>query len=292
MATRKFRAYLFKVVFRQMLSNEQIEDPVLIDQAILQSAAHAYVRAESEQRFDLFSYPIGDATDRFMISRLSYKDGMLFGVIGRGDKRIRGFIRETNPQTMETMDIKPSDPNNVFQSYTHFVLSAASRKISIMQYGSISRSIPDIILTILKNAIGGAPYLFEYMQLMDSDIVNRLQEMSDNIRITGWIEGFARSVAQEKESFRELESYLGVPFEARVQFKATPRRKLSAAQVRAIVNLSAADGYSSVSVQDINEENEVIDVIKRIVALSKEISLPSDSLDDDQAIWQAMAAAI
>jgi len=273
-----------------MLSQETENSTSTICQDILKKAADNYGSAVEKGALDQFSISVGASDELLMLGRLNFKDNNLCGVLGRCYGKIKGFVRERDTTTLETREITPSSANSMFETYTYFVLSGSERKIAYMRSGGIGRDIPGCIIAVLKKCIGGAPYEIELEEMYETDIEKKLSELGDRITITGTIDNVGSYIAKQMPSFAAFERGIGTPFRAKAKFSAKKDKRLTQDQIRTILSLSAVDGYSSIKFEDEDEAHEVIDVIKKNIAFSKNIDIDDAEMQDANCIWGKILA--
>lgn len=294
MANEKQKVYFMKMRVRKMLYQEEFFDIPTIKKEIFDVFADEYQKAESTDNYASFTREYKTSNEIFAITKLHYRGDILCGIIGRFTNGIKGFIRETNLQTFDTKEIVPTDPRNKFEEYTYFAISVSTLRIAYIPNRSIGPNIPLLVLNVLRQNSRDGIYEIELWQLFDRDIKKKLQSMGPSVKVTGWIEGKEALVSGGMPSLKRFEELFGSRVTTKIRFSSKCRKPLTEEDAAEIIRLSSSDdGYTSVCFEDEeDEQHEVIDVIKRVASLSREIILSPAERKDSEIIWKRLCHAL
>ncbi len=286
---RNFKVYFYQMRFTTLLYDECIKDVSIINTGILEKACNHYNEASKAQDFAALSWkPSTDDNTTYLVSKLKFESNVLFGEIGCCMERLPGLYRERNTGTLATLEISPSDSCCTFEAYTYFALSAITQKLAIFWNGNVTPDIDGVIVNVLLKMIQGSPYGIACQQLLDQDIKSRLQNLGNNIIIKGYIKNAEKLVSSQKMSFRQIETSLGKDVIATVKFKVKVYEKLTEQQIEDLLSLQSDKDYASVRISDMDETKEVIDIIRRSVAISSVIKLTEADSKDCAIVWDGL----
>lgn len=275
--------------FSALLHDEYIKDSFTISNEILGKALSNYSKASNIHDFSTLSWkPTADDITTYLVSKLRLENNILFGEIGCCIERLPGLYRERNTGTLATLEIEPSDACNLFEAYTYFALSASSQKLAIFWNGDVTSDIDGVIVNILLKMIQGAPYSITCQQLINQDIKSRLKNLGSNIVIKGYIKNAEKLVSNQKMSFKQIEKSLGKEVNASIKFKVKVSEKLTEQQIDDLMCLQGDKDYSSVRISGMDETQEVIDIIKRSVAISGSLKLSEAESKDFDVVCEGL----
>lgn len=291
MKDQKRKVYFSSLQVRIMLSHELETDQAKIRSDVFDRIVAAYAKAEESGTYTNFQSKIDDEV--LMISKLHYVGDCLCGIVGRGIPKIYRFLRECNPETFGTKELTPSE-GNLFEEYSFFAIAVSKLQMAFLNNTAISQNIPRLVVSILRNSLGGTIYEFEESTMLDFDIKKKLKQLSGKkITVKGSLANKEETVIGGMRSLKTIEQTLGTKMKAKVNVSARVSKVLTDQDIDTITELATTDeGFSSFTFQDeMDSDKEIIDVIRRQTYFTKGITLNKEEQQQPEAIWQKLCGA-
>ena len=291
MKDQKRKVYFSSLQVRIMLSHELETDQAKIRSDVFDRIVAAYAKAEESGTYTNFQSKIDDEV--LMISKLHYVGDCLCGIVGRGIPKIYRFLRECNPETFGTKELTPSE-GNLFEEYSFFAIAVSKLQMAFLNNTAISQNIPRLVVSILRNSLGGTIYEFEESTMLDFDIKKKLKQLSGKkITVKGSLANKEETVIGGMRSLKTIEQTLGTKMKATVNVSARVSKVLTDQDIDTITELATTDeGFSSFTFQDeMDSDKEIIDVIRRQTYFTKGITLNKEEQQQPEAIWQKLCGA-
>jgi hypothetical protein len=213
--------------------------------------------------------------------------------VGRGIPKIYRFLRECNPETFGTKELTPSE-GNLFEEYSFFAIAVSKLQMAFLNNTAISQNIPRLVVSIMRNSLGGTIYEFEESTMLDFDIKKKLKQLSGKkITVKGSLANKEETVIGGMRSLKTIEQTLGTKMKATVNVSARVSKVLTDQDIDTITELATTDeGFSSFTFQDeTDSDKEIIDVIRRQTYFTKGITLNKEEQQQPEAIWQKLCGA-
>ena len=291
MKDQKRKVYFSSLQVRIMLSHELETDQAKIRSDVFDRIVAAYAKAEESGTYNNFQCKIDDEV--LMVSKLHYVGDCLCGIVGRGIPKIHRFLRECNPETFGTKELTPSE-GNLFEEYSFFAIAVSKLQMAFLNNTAISQNIPRLVVSILRNSLGGTIYEFEESTMLDFDIKKKLKQLSGKkITVKGSLANKEETVIGGMRSLKTIEQTLGTKMKATVNVSARVSKVLTDQDIDTITELATTDeGFSSFTFQDeMDSDKEIIDVIRRQTYFTKGITLNKEEQQQPDAIWQKLCGA-
>ena len=291
MKDQKRKVYYSSLQVRIMLSHELETDQAKIRLDVFDRIVAAYAKAEESGTYNNFQCKIDDEV--LMVSKLHYVGDCLCGIVGRGIPKIYRFLRECNPETFGTKELTPSE-GNLFEEYSFFAIAVSKLQMAFLNNTAISQNIPRLVVSILRNSLGGTIYEFEESTMLDFDIKKKLKQLSGKkITVKGSLANKEETVIGGMRSLKTIEQTLGTKMKAKVNVSARVSKVLTDQDIDTITELATTDeGFSSFTFQDeMDSDKEIIDVIRRQTYFTKGITLNKEEQQQPDAIWQKLCGA-
>lgn len=291
MPSEKRKVYFSSITARTMLDNTPVKDLPTIQQ-IFQQTENAYRTALQSGNVDCFQIGNSDK-EVLMITDLHYTHNFLCGRIGRCTKGVNQFLRESNPLTFAGKELTPSE-GNLFENYSYFVISPAKMRVGYLRNNKVCTNIPKLIMALLRRNLGSLPYELEISDLMDYDIKSKIKAMKNSVVVKGRISGQDISVVNGMRSIGRIRQVTGTPLKTTVTIYARVNKPLTDADIDEITDVvTGEEGFDAFTVmEEEDEEQEVVDVVKRQSSLSRAIDLTAEERKQQDVIWQKMCSVM
>lgn len=286
MANDKRKVYFSALTVRKMLSNEREHNKTAIKSDFFDQVVENYKKAQTSGEYKLFQKSNDGGNTVLMISSLHYEGNILCGIVGRCSRKVNRFLRERNPETFGTKALT-SSAGNLFEEYTYFAISPEYLKLAFLNNDAVSSNIPRLVTNIMQQCAGNSIYYLEVDILLDRDIKSKLKNMNGNIQVNGTISGQERRIIGGMPSLKRIEETLGTRFQAKLKISGRINKNLSDDEIDQITQSATIDeGFESFSFSEsIDEEKEVIDIIKKQAYLSRTIQLTEAEREQSDVIW-------